>query len=67
MGPLFPIFKYKVRLGIDLDRIKVTRRHIILKWKVSLNSNDAIACVHIGMEVGGLSPAVYVKILNAGQ
>lgn len=67
MGPLFQIFKYKVWLGIDLDRIKVTRRHIALKWKVSLNSNDAIACVHIGTEVGDLSPAVYVNISNAYQ
>lgn len=58
MGPLFQIFKYKMRLGIDLDSIKVTRRCTTLKWKVSLNSNDAIACVHIGMEVGDLSPAI---------
>lgn len=45
----------------------MTKRHTTLKWKVSLNSNDAIACVHIGKEVGDLSPEIYAKILNAYQ
>lgn len=61
----FQIFNRKVRLGVDLGRTELTWRRTALEWKVSLNSNNAIACVHIGMEVGDLSPTDDDKILNA--
>lgn len=65
LGPFFQIFNSKVRLGVDVGSTELTWRRTALEWKVSLNSNNAIACVHIGMEVGDLSPTDDDKILNA--
>lgn len=45
----------------------MAQRHTTLEWKVSLNSNNAIICVHIGMEVEDWPPTDYIKILTACQ
>lgn len=66
-GPLFQIFNNEVRLVITLGSIESAQRHTTLEWKVSLNSNNAIVCVHIGMEVEDWPPTDYVKILSACQ
>lgn len=52
---MFQIIINKMKLDINWGSTEPVLKHTALEWKVSLNSNNAILCVYIGMEVGDLS------------
>lgn len=60
-GLLFQVFDNKGKADTDLGCTELTQRHTSPGEKVSLNSNNAIVCVLIDVEVGGLPPTDHVK------